>query len=250
MNARCAIGAVMALAICTVSFAADQQTVEVGSFVNTGVGSMTYSGPHADYVLAEAIDGHTVIAVDVAGILGSLGYDELWSITVTDNGFNAYGELSPGADIDLFRMEGAAADAIYSYVGPNTVHLSELPSTLQDRSLQLDSYSGAQDAWDYTHISLGQSGSVTAMWLQPIDLNEWIIPGGDDEGPGGGFGPGFHGYGGSSDSEGGDMPVLFLSEHGTFESFSVSLVASTIPAPGAIALLALAGVVGSSRRRK
>jgi MYXO-CTERM domain-containing protein len=250
MNAHCALGAVAALAIGTHTFADDQQTIQIGSFVNTGVGSVGYNGPYTDHVLYEAVDGHTVISVDVTGILDSLGYNALWSITITDNGFNGYGALSPGADIDLFAIEGVSAAAMYAYVGPNAVHQGETADRLAERSLLLDSFSGAQDAWNITHVSLGMNGAVTASWAQPVDLRQFVEGSDGATSPGTGFGSGWLGYVPPVDSEGGDAPVLFISEHGTFESFSVSMVASTIPAPGALALLALAGVVGKSRRRK
>jgi len=251
MNALSALGAVAALAIGTTAFATNQETIEVGSFVNTSVGHMAYSGPYTDFVLGQAADGHTVITVDVAGILDSLGYNALWSVTITDNGFNSYGNLSPGADIDLFRMEGASTDAIYSYAGPNAVHQPELSDRLRERTLQLDSFSGAQDAWNLTHVSLGQSGSMTASWVQPLDLRDFVTPGTDDGGIlGDDFGGGWIGWTPPIETEGGDYPILFISEHGTMESFRISLVASNVPAPGALALLAVAGLVGTSRKRK
>ncbi len=251
MNARCALGAVAALTIASHSFASDPQNVDIGSFVNTGTSTISYVGSFSDFVSHEIVDGRNVIGVNVTGILDSLGYDTLWSVTITDAGTNSYGSLSPGADIDLFRIDGASGSAIYSYLGPNAVHQVETADILQERELQLDSFSGAQDAWNITHVSLGFRGSITASWTNPLQLHDFITPGPGIIDTGMGFGPGSFSYTPPpQDSEGGSMPVVFISEHGTFEAFSVSVMASsTVPAPGALALLGIAGFVGSRRRR-
>lgn len=251
MNARCALSAIAALVIASQTFAVDQDTVEVGSFVNTSVGVMSYTGAYNNRTFSEDVDGHTVISVDVAGILDSLGYDMLWSITITDNGSNTYGSLSPGADIDLFRVEGAATDVTYSYLGPNPVHQSESVDRLADRLLQLDSYSGAQDAWDITQVSLGWDGAVTATFNQPFDLRQWFSNPGDVGYGGDGFGPNSFFNDPPDGGEGDPLPYLKVSEHGLFESFHITLTAShAVPAPGALALIGLAGIVSKSRRRK
>lgn len=254
MNALRALGAIATLAVATTAFADDLHTVEVGSFVNTGVGVMSYTGSFGSKVEFANVDGHTLIGVDLAGILDSLGYNMLWSITVTDNGFNSYGSMSPGADIDLFRVDGASSNAIYSYNGPNPVHQTESSARLAERMLLLDSFSGAQDAWNLTHVSLGQNGSATATFEQPLDLRDFISNPGNAT-TGGVFGPGFNPYTPPLppiDPQSGDNPFLVVSEHGTFESFRISLIASTapVPAPGALALLGVAGALGKKRRRR
>jgi len=246
MNASCALGAIAALAFAANSFAIDPQTIEVGSFVNTSMSTATYTGPYTGFVSHAAVDGHNVMTIDVAGILDSLGYNLLYSITVTDNGANSYGSLSPGADIDLFRIDGPNVDYFFSYAGPNATHHPEDSDRLGERLLQLDSFSGAQDQWAVTHVSLGQNGSITATFAQPVDLSSWFTgSGGSTNGGGPVFNPS-----NPPDSEGGDLPILMLSEHGTFESYRVTVVAATVPAPGAVALLGLAGFIGQRRRRR
>ena len=249
MNARIALGAAAALAIASQSFASDPQTIEIGTFANTSMVTTSYTGPFADFVMHEVIDGHNVVNINVVGILDSLGYDALWSITITDTGSNSYTTMSPGADIDLFVIEGISQATNYAYLGPNTVHQNESSAVLATRELALDSFSGAQDALNFTHVSLGPSGAITASWNQPLSLLDFVTPGTGGSGLGGGFGSGWTGYLPGGEIQPGEMPVLFISEHGSFESFHVSMVASAVPAPGALALLAIAGFVGTRRKR-
>ena len=131
---------------------------------------------------------------------------------------NAYGTLSPGADIDLLKLTGVDPDAVmtFAYDGPNAIHRDQPAGALRWRTANLDSFSGAQE-WDWTHVSLGMRGKLTAMLLEPQRLID-------------------------------NAPFLSLSEAGSRESFRVSLVA-IVPAPGGLSVLAAAVLLPRRRRR-
>ena len=101
------------------------------------------------------------------------------------------------------------------------MHSNETSETLALRVSDLDSFSGAQDAWDYVHVSLGDQGSLTGLFSQPQGV---LFP--PLEGPG---------------------INLLMSEAGFSESFQVDVLA--IPAPGTMVVLGLAGLAGRRRRR-
>ena len=86
----------------------------------------------------------------------------------------------------------------------------------------LDSFSGAQDAWDLVHVSLGDQGSLTGLFSQPHGVLFPPL-----------VGPGVN---------------LLMSEAGLSESFQVDVL--TIPAPGTMVVLGLAGLAGRRRRRR
>ena len=110
----------------------------------------------------------------------------------------------------------------YLYDGPNAVHSNETSATLALRASELDSFSGAQDAWDFVHVSLGDQGSLTGLFSQPHGVLSPTL-----EGPG---------------------ISLLMSEAGLAESFQVDVL--TIPAPGTMIVLGLAGLARRRRRRR
>lgn len=243
MKRTCALSAIGALTLSSAALA-ETQLIDLGTFWNTPpAGTVGYSGDYGSFISSSPylFDYlHTVVSVDVSSLLQSVGANALVSVTVTDTGSNSSGPLSPGADLDLFAFTGLPADAqsAIAYTGPNAVHAAESMATLADRVAAVDAFSGAQDAWNLTHVSLGTGGSLKTTFSSP-------------SAPGGPLNALF--YGGGSGGSGLVNPVkLLLSEAGYSESYRVTLEVDTvaIPAPAAGALLALAGLAGRGRRRR
>ena len=233
MTVHTALGAIAAL---LVTFPVDASgsdpqpsgpAIDIGTFVNTGVGSIGYEGKFGDYVSSAKVAGpsqHTLISVDLGGLLTSLGIDAFLGVQITDTGLNTYGALSPGADVDLFGFDGLSPDIelLYIYDGPNPVHQNETTEQLALRVGTIDTFSGAQDAWHHTHVSLGQEGSLTVLLSDPQDVIDYPEPG--------------------------VGPFLLMSEAGTSESFQVDVLA--VPTPGTLVLLGLAAVFARPSRRR
>ena len=252
MKAQLGLAAVTALTISSATTAAINTTsVNLGTFTNTGGGTINHIGEYDQYISSTAVPGsgttvHTVVSIDLLGVLLSAGANAIYSVTITDNGMNAYGELSPGADIDLFSFSNFPAGAVVDYVyqGPNATHSNEDPSRWGIRVAALDSFSSAQDQWNLTHLSLGSNGSVTA-------LLGMTLPGGpgnpgDPNVPSPGVGLDMPVIAGGTGAE----PLLQISEHGFFESYTVTMeVFTLVPAPGSLALLGAAGLLNRRRRR-
>ena len=223
MNAACAIAALTAVSLTTHATAGDDYvSVDLGWFMNIGGGHIYYDGGFAPWISSGFGPGstyHTVTSIDAGGILSSLGYAALAGITITDTGANAYGTLSPGADIDLLRLTGVDPDAVmtYAYDGPNAIHRDEPAGALWWRTANLDSFVGAQE-WDWTHVSLGRHGMLTATLLEPQRLAD-------------------------------NAAFLSLSEAGAPESFRVSL-AAIVPAPGGLSVLGAAALLPHRPRRR
>ncbi len=227
MNARILLGATAVLATALPAQAGVWTALDIGTFRNIGPGVIQYQGSYGEFVSSQHIPGatdHTLITVDLAGLLASQQIGLFFGVRINDTGVNQYGSLSPGADVDYFVFEGLApGNAVeYLYDGPNAVHSNETGETLALRVGELDSFSGAQDAWDLVHVSLGDQGSLTGLFSQPHGV---IFP--PLEGPG---------------------VNLLMSEAGLSESFQVDVL--TIPAPGTMVVLGLAGLAGRRRRRR
>ncbi|MHC4107117.1 MAG: PEP-CTERM sorting domain-containing protein [Planctomycetota bacterium] len=227
MNARILLGAAAVLATALPAHAGVWTPIDIGTFKNIGVGVIDYQGDFGEFVSIESVTGdpdHNLITVNLEGLLASQQIGLFFGVQINDTGVNQYGALSPGADVDFFTFEGLwpGNEVEYLYDGPNPVHINETSETLALRVSELDSFNGAQDAWDYVHVSLGSQGSLTALFSQPQGV---LFP--PLEGPG---------------------INLFMSEAGAFESFQVDVLA--IPAPGTMVLLGLAGLAGRRRRRR
>jgi hypothetical protein len=230
MQAVRAFGAIVAIAVST-SASADQVQVpiDLGTFGNLGGGQIDYDGLFDPYVHSEPVTGldgadHTRIAIDLAGIVSSQDLTGFYGISIIDAGYNMYGALSPGADIDLLVLEHLAPQIGVTFVheGPNPVHQDETAALLSRRVRFLDSFSGAQDAWDYKHVSLGERGRLKALLSRPMPLGD-LPPG--------------------------EGPMLLLSEAGTAEFFRVRVLA-VLPTPGTLALLTVAAIVACRPRRR
>ncbi len=203
----------------------DTVSVDLGLFMNASAGEIYYDGPYPTYVHASPAPGApdlTEIKIDLWGIISLLGYEAIAGVTVTDTGSNSYGQLSPGADVDFMRLKNVEPDldVIFAYEGPNPIHAGESAKMLAQRVASIDSFNGAQDAWDMTHVSLGAGGSLTALFGEPVVDSPDII----------------------------GRPKLLLSEAGSFESFRVSMEA-VVPAPATPAVLGLAAFAWRRRRR-
>lgn len=218
-----------------------------------------YNGSYGSYFSSQLVnngEAHTVVTVDLFGLLSAAGYNAIESISVFDAGNNQY-VGSPGADIDLFTIEGFASGATtsYSYNGPNAQHASETSATLGSRVGALDALSGDQDYNSQHFVSLGKLGALSASFLVPS--------GGSGGSGGGGGGAGGGGSGGPTETggeTGGGVPTwsnllliqqglkLKISEAGSSEGYVIKINAMMVPAPGAMALLGALGL--RSRRRR
>ncbi len=225
MHAACAIGAIAALAA-TAAGAEPDVSVNVGMFLNQPGRGVAYWGPYGEFVGHSRVAGtHTryQVGIDVGGLLSSLDLGGFTGVSVTDAGRNSYGWLSSGVDIDLMAIDGLSEDigTSFAYEGPNLVHRHEPAARLAQRVARLDSVTGDQDAWDRTHVSLGKLGRLDMLLSEPQRILDHGAPG----------------------------PMLFLSEAGAPEFFTVRILA-VVPAPGSFALLALAGLIARPRRRR
>ncbi|MHC4903929.1 MAG: hypothetical protein ACYTGD_20035 [Planctomycetota bacterium] len=230
MQAVRAFGAIVAVAVAT-SVSADQTQVpiDLGTFGNLGGGPISYDGPFGSYVrseLAPGLDGadHTRMAVDLAGIVVSQDLTGFYGVSIIDAGYNMYGPLSPGADIDLLAPEALAPqiDETFVYEGPNPVHQDQTADLPARRVRLMDSFSRAQDAWHHKHVSPGERGRLEALLSRPMPLVD-LSP---DEGP-----------------------MLLFSEAGTAEFFRVRVLA-VLPTPGTLVLLTVAAIVARKPRRR
>jgi MYXO-CTERM domain-containing protein len=231
MNVRTALGAVAVVALTTAAQAdvtiPDGETIDIGTFLNTGLGTIDYQGGYADYINAEADGAHTRIDIDLGGVLTVAGHQGFVAVRVFDTGSNIYGSLSSGADIDMFGFSDMSdgVDWTFRYDGPNGIHQGETADMLALRVAAMDAVNGDSDAANTSFVSLGSAGVLTAVLSAPQGIMN---------------GPAF------TDPIG---PLLHLSEAGVGESFLVQVVAAPVPGPPAIGLMALAGLRGRRRRR-
>lgn len=216
--------------------------------------TLDYSGAYAACLASrvDATGARTIVSFDLAEIVDMLGGGlALSEVRVRDAGGNSYGTWSPGADIDLCRIVGGSLSGQidYRYSGGVTQHLSETSLVLGSRVAELDAITGDQH-YNSTHfVSLGQGGVVS------MSFSGFLHSGGSSDGSGtGSAGSGAGGYSGGNAVYGGmlvaDGMKLEVGEAGLGEVYGVELVftPATVPAPGAIALLALAGIVARRRR--
>lgn len=223
--------------------------------------AIVYTGNYRDFVTStvDASGARTVTAFNLYGISNALGGNlALVEVRVRDVGGNSYGSYSPGADIDLMRIVGAdlsGGTVTTGYQGTVAQHLGEAESVLKSRVAFCDAVSGDQHFNSQHFISLGQNG-LASMHFSDFTWNL----GGSGSGGGGGGSSGPGGWtGGGGDTSGathlGGLIIqnnmcLEIGEAGTGETYGVELVFEqvTVPAPGAAALLGLAGLLGRRRR--
>lgn len=229
--------------------------------------TLEYSGGFGSH-LSSRVDSsgvRTVVSFDLFGIASQVGPNlSLIAVRVRDGGGNSYGNWSPGADIDMLRIVNGATDGVTAvqYAGVVAQHSGESSTVLAARVATCDTITGDQHYNSQHFISLGMGGVAS------LNFSGYLHGSTDGSGGSGGGTEGGGGWGGASGPgsfEGGNpeqsQPVyggmlitqgmaLELSEAGLGELYGVELVfeASAIPAPGALALLGLAGLVGRRRR--
>lgn len=210
-------------------------TIDVGRLSNTNPApEYSYVGDWAQYISSSEVEGYTVLEIDITGIMAEGGERYLRSVSIHDFGNNSYGELSPGADIDLLEFAGldSSVDVIASYEGPTPDHLEETSQALLGRLAELDAFTGANQRDDDVYVSLGRLGQLELMFSG----------GGGGDGGGGVIDP----FG--NDGLAGNGLLLRISEAGSHERFTVHLNTTDVPAPAAAPILA-ALLAGCRRRR-
>jgi MYXO-CTERM domain-containing protein len=230
--------------------------------------TLEYNGNFGSHVSGrvDASGVRTVVGFDLFGIANQMGSNlALVAVRVRDGGGNSYGNWSPGADIDMLRIVNGATDGTTAvqYAGVVAQHLGESQGVLASRVATCDTVSGDQHYNSQRFISLGFGGVASLNFAGFLHGTTGGSGGGSNSGGGSGSG----GPSGPGSFEGGGNPgetqqvyggmlvtqgmLLEISEAGLGELYGVELVfeASAIPAPGAMALLALAGVAGRRRRR-
>ncbi len=257
LTARTA-GAVSALVLpILLTSIASADTITIGTFQQIAPRPMlNYTGGYQQFVSSSLVQNpqqRTLVTIDLGALMQAAGLNYLESVTVMDGGGNQY-LGSPGADIDYFQLDGLAAgtSTSFSYNGPNGAHYYETSDILAARLAAMDAVSGDQD-WNCQHfISLGAAGLFNATFSTPN------APGGGGGGGGGGSGPGEM-QGGGGGSGGGTVFSnlvlvtpdlrLHINEAGLGENYIIAITGSSVPAPGAIAGVALTLVRGRGRRR-
>ena len=237
-------------------------TVNLGTVMQTlPRPAIVYTGSFGAFVTSgvDAAGPRTITSFDLGGIANSLGGNlALVEVRVRDVGTNTYGSYSPGADIDLLRIGGAdlsGGTVTVGYTGAVAQHVGETEGVLKTRIGACDAVSGDQHFNSQHFISLGLNGLATMRFSDFV----WgaVGGGGSGSGAGGGTGPGGWSGGGGSSGETrlGGLIIqngmrLEIGEAGTGETYGVDLVFDqvAVPAPGAAALLGIAGLFGRRRR--
>ncbi len=275
-----------AVAIAAPATQADVDTLNLGTFANAGFAEINYEGDFGEYISVtgqlESDNDYNVITIDLASLLEDAGFNVVLTVTVVDTGLNQYNN-SPGADIDLLSFQGLMEEVTvgFDYDGPVELHSNETSEQLAERLSNLDAENGVHNSEAPYMVSLGNQGSLTATltgWpgIDPDTRGE-VDPSDDtsnDDGdgePDGNDGGGSDDGGGDSGDDGGDgdsgddgggdddggfdpsslvVPTLLISEAGMAESFEVYITVESVPAPGALALLGMAGFAGRRSRRR
>ena len=216
---------------------------------------ITYTGSYGAFVTTrvDTAGVRTITSFDISAIAQQLGGNlALVEIRVRDTGTNSYGMWSPGADIDLMKVVGAdllTGTVTTGYLGTIAPHIAETSATLANRLNQCDAISGDDQVNMQHYISLGRNGVVSTRFSGFAHGQTGGSGSGGAGGPGGwdGSGGGVTVYGGVLVAAG---MKLEISEAGTGESFGAELVfeSTAVPAPGAMALLAGAGLLRRRRR--
>jgi len=218
--------AVAALTLGLPALGVSADIVSVGRFQNTAWGEVEYIGDYGDHVTSyrrgQDTLRYTLIEVNLTAILEAIGAQGLASVTVIDSGDNRYGG-SPGADVDQFRIANLSPEIgrTMLYDGPTSTHQSETSDELWNRVRDMDWGTSGGGLSSGTYVSLGMEGRLT---YQLSDIQSIL------ENP--------------------DPVLLRLSEAGNHERFYIEIETADVPAPGAIALLGLAGLTCRRPRRR
>jgi len=238
----------------TVDLGTVRQTSPRPSIVYTG----NFSSAVSSYV--DVSGTRTITSFDLNSIAQQFGGGlALVEIRVRDTGTNTYGSWSPGADIDLVRVVGSTATGTVTmgYQGVVTQHLAETQDVLKSRVGDCDAISGDQHFNSQHFTSLGLNG---VTWMHFADFPQGNFTGTGSGGSGSGMGGAGSTTGGAGSGSGGSTTFggmlvtagmrLELSEAGLGESYGADLVFEpvAVPAPGAMAVLAGAGLLRRRRR--
>lgn len=225
MKTRSILGAIVAFSAGGLAHAGDL-TLNLGTFENAGSGNIHYTGDYAALVSSGQEGGtgeFTRIILDLdALLLSNAVYGIAW-VSIIDTGDNYYNS-APGADIDLFAFANLTpgVTATYSYFGPTPDHQNETHAQLLQRAHALD-WPGNGGLSGMTWVSLGDQGRLT------LTLSDLVT----------------HGTGADG------LPIeLHFGEAGSPERFMIEIGLVAVPAPGALALLGLAGLTARQRRRR
>ncbi|MFM1832101.1 MAG: hypothetical protein RLZZ461_417 [Planctomycetota bacterium] len=181
------------MAALSATVSADVLELDLGRFrFNGGVSDYTYEGDWSS-VLGKDVEGtdadwtRTVATVDLGALITAMGGRSIEWISITDTGENWYG-FTPGADIDVFRVEGLAEgmSVNYSYAGPNSYYNGFGSADFAERAAVLDQRSGTDNSTPWW-VSLGDRGTLTMTfdgWPTPNDSGS-DDSGADDSGSGG-----------------------------------------------------------------
>ena len=157
----------------------DVLQMELGQFYFRGEYSTVYSGEYEEYLAVShegpyqrfVSDFHLGRLIEEQN-LGSVAWIK---VTGPDTETSI---VNPGADIDLFTLEGlgSGVTARYEYEGPNTLYQEASSSSLAAEVAVVDFYHGQNDT-DQSFVSLGTSGNLS-MWFEGVSDDG----GQDDEG--------------------------------------------------------------------
>jgi len=180
MNTRTLLcGAITAITL-SAPLGADVLELDLGRFqFNGGTTDYTYDGDWSS-VLGKDVEGtdpewmRTVATVDLGSLIAAMGGRQIAWISVVDTGENWYG-FTPGADMDVFRIEGLADETLvsYTYDGPNGHYAGWDSAKYADRTAVLDQRTGGGDDTPYW-VSLGLDGELT------MNFDRWPETGTDD----------------------------------------------------------------------
>jgi hypothetical protein len=136
-------------------------------------------------VLGKDVEGtdpdwmRTVATVDLGSLVTAMGGRSIAWISIVDSGQNSY-LATPGADIDVFRIEGVPEETLvsYSYDGPNEHYAGWDSEKYASRTAVLDQRTGAGEDTPWW-VSLDREGSLT------MSFDRWPDTGAGDSADGG-----------------------------------------------------------------
>ena len=203
MKARSSILVSMVMGMSVSSFVqADVMEVMVGDIQFLGMDfPCNYSGDYGHFMSETVDQGQqptTVVEFDLSGFIMEIDYGRIAWIRVTGPSHET-SQAHPGADIDLFVVEGMA-DGIgvqYHYDGTNPMYDGSTSDFFASSVAAVDVQYG-QSPTDGSFLSLGTSGSIV------MTFNDLPGEGGDPgEGDGGGEGDGEGEGEGGNEGDGG-----------------------------------------------
>lgn len=207
--------AVGLISLAVLQLRAGADVLELGQFYFRGEYPTIYSGEYEEY-LAESFEGpyqRPVSEIHLGGIiedfdLGSIAWIEI-SGPDTETSL-----VNPGADIDLFMLEGLSSNvnACYEYSGPNALYHNATSESLAAEVAVVDFIQGQSDT-DASFVSLGISGSLL-MWFEGVSGGgHGDSDGGDDDGSKDNDGDTDDGKGDGDTSDGGILDDVFDFGH-------------------------------------